>query len=111
MELISADNPRPWFQTNMLTCGTTWFWQVIAKTSCTQTPGPVWVFSTKLAGDYDHDCDVDMQDYAALAETWMLQNCDPSNIYCQGADIDKMGSVNLADLMIFAGHWMERINP
>ncbi len=111
MELISADNPRPWFQTNMLTCGTTWFWQVITKTSCTQTPGPVWVFSTKLAGDYDHDCDVDMLDYAVLAEAWMLQNCDASNFYCQGADIDKMGSVNLADLLIFANHWMERINP
>jgi hypothetical protein len=111
MQLICADSAKPWCQAGMLDCGTNYFWQVIAKSNCTQRISPVWVFSTELAGDYDHDCDVDLSDYTALAAAWMSQGCAMTNNFCNGEDIDKLGSVNIDDLAILLSHWLEKINP
>jgi hypothetical protein len=111
MQVIQADTPRTSCATPTLDCGQTYYWQVIAKTTCTQKAGPIWTFSTTLAGDYDHDCDVDLLDYAALASWWGIQNCDSTNNFCDGQDIDKLGSVNFDDLLILLSHWMEKITP
>ncbi len=111
MLLISADSPRPWCNTDTLECGINYFWQVIAKSNCTEMAGPVWIFSTIPAGDHDHDCDVDLSDYAALASAWMNDDCEIANNYCDGKDIDKLGSVDIDDLAIFLTSWMENINP
>jgi hypothetical protein len=111
MQLICADSPKTWCRTGVLDCGTNYFWQVIAKSNCTQETGPLWVFSTTPAGDYDRDCDVDLSDYAALAAAWMSEGCDMTNNFCDGQDIDKLGAVDIADLAILISHWMEKINP
>jgi len=111
MQLICADSPRTWCQPGPLDCGRNYFWQVIAKSNGTQMTGPVWVFSTKPAGDYDHDCDVDLSDYAAFAALWMSHPCDSTNNFCQEGDIDMLGAVDIEDLRIFVSHWMDNINP
>ena len=108
MELICADSPRPWCQAPALQCGTTYFWQVVIKNNCTQTVGPLWVFSTQWAGDLDHDCDVDLQDFSLFAAEWMNSECNAANIWCQGRDIDKAGGVDLQDLLISCDHWLLR---
>jgi len=111
MQLICADSPKTWCQAGVLDCGTNYFWQVVAKSNCTQQMSPVWVFSTTPAGDHDHDCDVDLSDYAALAAAWMSQDCGLTNNFCDGEDIDKLGAVNIDDLAILLSHWLEKINP
>lgn len=108
MELISADSPQPWCQSPALQCGTTYFWQVIIKNNCTQTVGPIWVFSTQWAGDLDHDCDVDIQDFSLFAADWMNSECSSENNWCQDRDINKAGSIDLLDLQIFCNHWLQR---
>jgi len=111
MQLISEDSPMPWCETPALECGMNYYWQVITKNNCSQSQGPVWIFSTELAGDYDHDCDVDMADYSKLASKWMDLTCDTTNNFCEGIDIDKLGSVDMQDLLIFVTHWASQINP
>ena len=111
MQLVSYENSQPWCQISELQCGTNYYWQVIAKTNCSQLSGPVWNFSTVLAGDFDKDCDVDINDYAAFASAWMDNPCDNTNNFCNGKDIDKLGSVDNSDFVIFLSHWLENINP
>jgi len=45
-------------------------------------------------------------DYAVFADRWMDQSCTHAS-WCNGADLNKSGNVNLPDLKIFAGHWLE----
>ena len=107
MQLICADTPKASCPAPTLDCGKTYYWQVIAKSNCSQKSSPVWVFSTALAGDYDNDCDVDLLDFAVLASWWQNQGCNSTNNYCSGQDIDKLGSVDFDDLLILLNHWME----
>jgi hypothetical protein len=111
LQLICSDTPKPWCRPDVLDCGTNYLWKVVAKSNCTQQTSPLWVFSTTLAGDYDHDCDVDLADYAALAAAWMDNDCNMTNNFCDGQDIDKLGDVNIDDLAILLSHWLEKINP
>ncbi|MCF7954259.1 MAG: serine protease, partial [Phycisphaerae bacterium] len=106
MQLIASDISKPWCTAGDLDCGENYYWQVVIKTSDVIAPGEIWVFSTKLAGDFDHDCDVDLEDFSELAQKWMLETCDITNNYCQGTDIDKLGSVSMEDLVIFVENWL-----
>jgi hypothetical protein len=63
-----------------------------------------------LQGDSDIDCDVDFADYAILAVHWMNQNCTETN-WCDRADINQSGEVDIFDLRIFAEHWLEGAEP
>ncbi len=63
-----------------------------------------------LPGDSDIDCDVDFADFAVLAVHWMSQNCTETN-WCERADVDKSGGVDIFDLYIFAEHWLEGAEP
>jgi len=111
MQLICSDTPTPWCPAGQLNCGTNYYWQVIAKSNCGQKTSDVWAFSTTLAGDHDHDCDVDMSDYALFASEWMSLDCDPTNNFCQGKDSDMLGTVDFNDLVIFLSHWLDNIQP
>jgi len=46
LELIAGDLNEPTFYPGLLDCDTMYYWQVVAKNSCGQTPGPVWSFTT-----------------------------------------------------------------
>jgi hypothetical protein len=45
-------------------------------------------------------------DYAIFASQWRNTNCSRSNAWCNGADRDRDGSVQIDDLMIFAEWWL-----
>ncbi|GAG33833.1 unnamed protein product, partial [marine sediment metagenome] len=111
MQLICSDTPTPWCPAGQLNCGTNYYWQVVAKSNCGQKTSDVWAFSTTLVGDYDHDCDVDMSDYALFASEWMNLDCDLTNNFCQGKDSDMLGTVDLNDFVIFLSHWLDNIQP
>lgn len=111
MQLIASNISKPFCQAGALDCGKNYYWQVIAKSNCIQTESDIWVFSTKLAGDFDHDCDVDMADFAQFSSLWMTQPCLSSDNYCNGLDINKLGTVDVEDLLIMVGNWMGKIDP
>jgi hypothetical protein len=55
-------------------------------------------------GDIDGDCDVDLGDYAFLADQWLNVGCGD----CNGADISgDDGNVTIDDLRTFAEDWLK----
>jgi hypothetical protein len=62
-------------------------------------PCPPWYL-----GNLDHDCDVDYNDLAILAENW-LKNEPSADIAPIGGD----GVVNMQDFAVLASHWLEGI--
>jgi hypothetical protein len=53
-------------------------------------------------GDYDADCSVQLDDFAALAVQWLSADC----VECGGIDLTGDGVVDLNDLLIFAEDWL-----
>ncbi|HUW18953.1 MAG TPA: serine protease [Sedimentisphaerales bacterium] len=98
--VVAACDPGP------LECGTIYYWRVIAGNHCGQTEGPLWWFTTAPAGDLDHDCDVDLTDFAALAAHWLTDNCDIGNSWCSGADVTSDKVVDFDDLQPLAAGWL-----
>lgn len=62
-------------------------------------PGPV-------QGDLNGDCKVDMLDFARLANWWLRTNCGSGNSFCNGADFQPDGDVDMTDLAFFAQNWL-----
>ena len=56
--------------------------------------------------DFNLDTIVNFADFATLASYWQQGCSDPE--WCEGADIDKSGSVNLTDLDLFCEYWLEK---
>ena len=106
MNLVCVDTPKPWCRVAVPLCGQRYIWQVVAKNHCGQTPGPLWSFTTEPHGDLDHDCVVDLTDFALLASMWMRSDCGLSNDFCTGADLDGQGHVSAEDLMLLLEHWL-----
>ncbi len=52
---------------------------------------------------------VDFIDFAFFAAHWHLQGCNVSNSFCEGTDVNHSGTVDFADLEIFANRWLEGI--
>ncbi len=89
--------------------GTTYYWQVIARTEAGTTPGPVWSFRTHLIGDANSDGYVNVGDLQALLTAWntndggLFWNWDPA------CDLNNDGSVNVGDLQILAANWAKSL--
>ena len=47
-----------------------------------------------------------MQYFSFFATHWRDDNCDLSNDYCQGTNLDKSGTVDVGDLEIFFDIWI-----
>ena len=64
-------------------------------------------FDWKYLGDFAGGCDVDMEDFAVLAENWEESNA--------GADIvpyhEGDGVIDLGELMVLAENWLEGVGP
>jgi len=60
-----------------------------------------------IAGDFNQDCYVDMDDFISIANLWRdeLASYDRHNLY-KGDDADPNGVINLFDLSLFAGNWL-----
>ena len=55
-------------------------------------------------GDTNCDENIDNFDFAILAGQW-IKNCT-CNTWCDGADLDESGEVNIFDLMILCKNWL-----
>ena len=49
---------------------------------------------------------VDFIDFAFFASHWLLANCNASNYYCEGTDLDQSGVVDFLDLEVLADNWL-----
>lgn len=60
----------------------------------------------KIPADLNEDGNVDFVDYVGLAWHWGDETCVGPG-WCEGADLDKSGSVELYDLAQFFEYWLE----
>ena len=51
-------------------------------------------------------CVVNLEHFATFAAHWLEGPCDAGDNWCGGADLDKLGDVNVIDLEILASHWL-----
>lgn len=65
------------------------------------------VFHHVRTRDFNGDTTVDFFDYAMLASHWQVTDCNDPD-WCQGADLDISGSVDVNDLMLFCEFWLEK---
>ncbi|MCK4999049.1 MAG: hypothetical protein KAS23_05925 [Anaerohalosphaera sp.] len=56
-------------------------------------------------GDVNTDCKVDIFDIQAIAEWWLHDDCGAINNFCQNADNNRDGNIDLADLTITINNW------
>jgi hypothetical protein len=58
------------------------------------------------AGDFVCPDGFTIEDFLFFAEYWQDENCDLSNDYCQGTDLDFSGTVDADDLEILLENWL-----
>jgi uncharacterized repeat protein (TIGR01451 family) len=56
--------------------------------------------------DFTGEGKVNLADFSVFAAQWDNQNCVEPD-WCNGADLNRTGSVGMDDLLIFAEHWLE----
>ena len=59
-----------------------------------------------LAADLVCPDGVNFADFAYFADRWLESDCDSSNNFCDGADLNASGKVDMQDLEIFADNWL-----
>ena len=52
------------------------------------------------------DCSSDLVDLATFVDEWLNINCDAGNNFCNGADMNEDGQVDLRDFAQFASIWL-----
>ncbi|MBI9018907.1 MAG: hypothetical protein JEZ07_16775 [Phycisphaerae bacterium] len=53
------------------------------------------------------DCCTDVADFNVMSINWGRSNCDMANGFCGGADMTGDGNVDLQDLAVLAGLWLQ----
>ena len=51
-------------------------------------------------------CFVNFEHFAAFALYWLDSPCDVGNNFCEGADLDYYGDVDLEDVKVLAYYWL-----
>lgn len=51
-------------------------------------------------------CFVDFESFARFAEYWGEESCGAGNNFCEGADFEPDGDVDLVDLRLFVDEWL-----
>ncbi len=80
--------------------GTEDFWSICEGTNY---PRLAWQIP---AGDFVCPDGITIEDFLFFIEHWRDDNCDLSNDYCQGTDLDFSGTVDETDLEIFLENWL-----
>jgi len=71
---------------------------------CEKTNYPRFVWQIPLI-DFVCPDGVTIEDFSFLMVHWLDDNCDASNGYCEGTDLDQSGTVDAIDLEIFYKNW------
>lgn len=56
--------------------------------------------------DLTGDCFVNFDDFTIVAQ-WWIEDCNSFNNFCEGADFDVSGRVNVNDLTVLTADWAE----
>ena len=51
-------------------------------------------------------CIVDLEHFAHFAAYWLDSPCNESNDWCHGTDLNHADDVDISDLIILAGEWL-----
>ena len=99
--LVCADLTESICDPGLLQYCTTYFWQVVAKNCCGETPGEIWLFKTKS---------VDMIDLSFFVSHWLDTDCSDSasdeSDWCFGTDLDQSTVVDFSDYARLAACWL-----
>jgi hypothetical protein len=79
------------------------FWNIWDICEGTNYPRLVWQIPV---GDFVCPDGITIEDFVFFIEHWRDDNCDLSNDYCQGTDLDFSGTVDEADLEILVDNWL-----
>lgn len=60
----------------------------------------------KPTADFTGDCKVNFLDLYVFTGKWLRDDCNIGNGFCEGADINANGEVDLADYVLLAGQWL-----
>jgi len=71
---------------------------------CEGTNYPRFVWQIPV-GDFVCPDGITIDDFLFFLEHWLDDNCDISNNYCEGTDLDQSGSVDVNDLEILFENW------
>jgi len=71
---------------------------------CEGTNYPCLVWQIPV-GDFVCPDGITIDDFSFFLEHWLDDNCDSSNNYCEGTDLDQSGTVDVFDLEIFFENW------
>lgn len=104
MKMLSTFTSAGWDFTNETANGTSDIWRMC-------TDGITYPRLNWQSPDGDLACPdgVNFADFAYFADRWLESDCDSSNNFCGGADMDSSGNVDIADLAIFAYTWLTGI--
>jgi hypothetical protein len=69
-----------------------------------------WICTVLVTGDVNGDCEVTLEDVAAMERQWQRIDCSPGDNHCFGADIDEDGIVAVSDFILMGLNWLERYN-
>jgi hypothetical protein len=73
-------------------------------------PEHAFVLTPYIPGDLDNSKNVDFKDYSLLSASYGSTTCSQGNGYCNGADINGDGSVDLKDMKILTENWLSENN-
>jgi hypothetical protein len=73
-------------------------------TICEGTNYPRFVWQIPV-GDFVCPDGITIDDFLFFLGHWLNDNCDSSNGYCDGTDLDRSGTVDVNDLEIFFENW------
>jgi hypothetical protein len=102
---FAAEQNEISFATGAMLPGTTYYWRIDEKNSAGSTIGTVWNFTTSyictspIASDLDGNCEVDLFDYARLADAWAG---NPPEV-----DLNTDSLLDLLDIAQFAADWLK----
>lgn len=72
---------------------------------CEGTNYPKLVWQIPM-GDFLCPDGVNLIDYYFFAGHWTDDNCNAGNDYCEGTDLDMLGTVDMNDFGIFVDNWL-----
>jgi len=99
MQMSSTFLDAGWDFVDETVNGTEDIWSI-----CEGTNYPRFVWQIPI-GDFVCPDGVTIDDFLFFLEHWLDDNCDSSNDYCEGTDLDRSGKVDVEDLEIFFENW------
>jgi len=99
MQIASTFLEAGWDFVDEIENGTEDVWSI-----CEGTNYPRFVWQIPV-GDFVCPDGITIDDFMFFMEHWLDDNCDLSNGYCEGTDLDQSGTVDEDDLEIFFENW------